>query len=207
MPSQWPITPDDMKWEQEAADLRHKSLETVRDVAGRWMGSIATVLGIVSTVLFVEGPDKLKDLTHTNPRIVVALSLGAAVAAIAGLVAAIYAAQGMPRWVHHMNGLRLKKLTQDKTQKAVVALKASRIAIALALALLLAGTFYILFAETSASTPATTQVKAIVVTSAGAFCGRLVEGASGRVTLVAGTAQVSLDSASSVTIVTACPST
>ena len=59
MPNRWPVSADDRKWDTEADDLRHKSLTNVRGVAEKWLGSIATVLGIIATILLIQGPEKL----------------------------------------------------------------------------------------------------------------------------------------------------
>jgi hypothetical protein len=205
MPIPWPVTDDDWKWEAEAEDLQHKSLSNVRAIAEKWAGSIATLLGIVATVLLIQGPEKLEDLKVAEPILVVGLSLAAALAATMGLIAAIYAAQGVPRWTSNLDGYRLKARTRELTQKSVVALNLSRAAIAVALVLLLTGTFYILIAEATDSDDSSADVSAVAVTSSGTYCGTLVLAADGQASLSAGTSQVSLTNATSVAIVDACP--
>lgn len=169
MADRWPLDADDRKWDSEADELRHKSLSNVRGVAEKWLGSIATVLGIIATILLIQGPEKLTDLKSADPESVVVLSLVAGVAAIVGLVSAIYAAQGLPRSVGYIDGFRLKELNQRRTKQAILAMTISRLAITVALLMLLIGTFYILFKELPADSGEAKKTQAIAVTSAGAL--------------------------------------
>ena len=58
-------TKDDVRWDKEADDVRHKALDDVRSLSSKWEGTVATILGLFSTVAIVTGPASFDKLTYT----------------------------------------------------------------------------------------------------------------------------------------------
>jgi hypothetical protein len=212
-----PVTVDDEQWEQEALDARHKSLENARATAKSWAESIGLILGAFTTAAFIKGPAALTDIpaggftlkalvweyepAATVPNLVL---IGALVLALA-LGLAAFAAQGTPHWTDQMTGRDYASKSADSTKNSISLLILSRMATAIAAALILLAMGMAWTAQVQKPAKAETT-SAIVTAGDRPVCGTLSTAADGAVTVrPKGVAASAVDPGSAVTIVDGCP--
>jgi hypothetical protein len=124
---QWGLGPDDVRWEDEALEERHRGLAAVRASATKWSESIGALLGVFAVVAFVKGPDTFTDVHGWEAEAAALLVvLAAALAAAAVLLAAI-AAQGAAQDVSILDGWALRTLTAERIKAAAKQLAWSRV--------------------------------------------------------------------------------
>jgi len=146
-----PVLPDDLRWEDEATEARHHALETVRATAREWSNSIGLILGAFTTAAFIKGPEALEDIPADGfkltlfsvsfepaPVVLWLVVLGALVLAVA-LAAAALASQGTPGWTTQMTGPIYAIKSMDAARRSIRWLVVSRLATALAAAMILLG--------------------------------------------------------------------
>lgn len=94
-PPGWGQTDAAQEWDEKAAAAREEfGLPVIRATAKTWGASIAGLLGILSTVAFVAGPDNLvKDVGGTEADVAAWLILAAAAIAAIAVTLAILAEQ------------------------------------------------------------------------------------------------------------------
>jgi hypothetical protein len=94
--SSYLYTRDDARWDKEADDIRHKRLDNIRSASGKWEGTVATLLGLFSTVAIVAGPASIDKVTSDAIRwTALVLILVAGIAALTGVYFAARASQGL----------------------------------------------------------------------------------------------------------------
>lgn len=138
-PEQWGVAPDDVRWEDEALEERHRGLPAIRTSAAKWSESISALLGVFAVVALVKGPDTFTDVRGREAEAAALLVvLAAALAAAAVLLAAI-AAQGTSRDVSLLDGWAFRILTTARIKAAAKQLAWSRVlAIAATMCVMLA---------------------------------------------------------------------
>jgi hypothetical protein len=115
------------KWDKLAEDLQFTALDSVRATAGKWTGTIATLLAIFGIVTLVKGPEDVTKVTGTwgpgrlpnaaiETWILVLLGLTVALAASATLLSAS-AAYGLPRSFRFV-GASVRRLHREEAAKA-----------------------------------------------------------------------------------------
>jgi hypothetical protein len=211
------VLPDDQVWEDEANEARHKALDNVRATAKEWGTSIGLILGAFTTAAFLKGPEALKDVPangftmtafgvpYEPARVVTWLVIVGALVLAFALAAAALAAQGTPGWTEQMSGPDYAVKSMQATKASINWLFRSRMATALAAALILLGMAVAWTAELE-KPKADAATSAIVGAGTAAVCGILTTGPDGAVSVTpkGGTA-LGLDPAASVTIVDSCP--
>ena len=211
------VTADDLKWEEEAIEARHKSLDNARATAKSWAESIGLILGAFTTAAFIKGPEALTDIPSsgftlkalgweyepatTVPNVVLG---GALVLAIALALAAL-AAQGTPEWTAQLTGRDYARRSKDSTKDSITFLNLSRFATVIAAALILLAMGMAWTAQVQK--PAEEETTSAIVTAGNRpVCGTLSTAADGSVTVTPkGGAASAVDPASAVTIVEGCP--
>ena len=209
-----PAPPDDdpfwesneaQEWDEKANAMRADfGLKPIRDVAKTWAGSIAALLGILSTVAFVAGPsDLVKDVGGSEAEIAGWLILTAAAVAAIGLTYAIMAEQGYPQWSENLNAWTYRSLTRKRAEKSAEQLRNSRYLVLLALLLIILATGIAWMTALTKDDKAGGQ-DAIVETRAGVKCGTLTrEGDALKVRV--GSISHDIAPGAQVTLVDSCP--
>lgn len=212
-----PITPDDERWEEEAADARHTKLDVVRATAKAWGDSIGLILGAFTTAAFLKGPEALNDIpaagfkltvlgwTYEPARTVVNIVVLGALALAVALALAALAAQGAPGWAEQLTGRDYAARTARATKRSIRLLLASRLTTAAAAALILIGMAMAWTAQVEK--PAGDESTSAIVSAGGqSVCGSLSTGTNGSLTVTAtGASARPLDPGSPVTVVEGCP--
>lgn len=133
-------TTEDHRWEREAQDARHSSLDHVRAGAEKWVGGIAGLLGVAASVSLFKVPD-IKTIS-TGWSWVLLASMGvAALFALGGLVLANLASQGTPQWYDVLDGVALRRHIEERTPQAIRHLRTSRWLISASATILIASVF------------------------------------------------------------------
>jgi hypothetical protein len=206
-PEDWGTTPDDRKWETEAAALAHTELTEIRDSAKNWAASIATLLGIGGTVAFVKGEDAFAKLTTQEGNYAFWLTVTAALLAGLAIGFATFAAQGTPARYKSIDGWTLRKISRLNSLTAMRRLLWSRIlAIVAALAVLVtAGISW--KSSIAEDTPESSDpVQAIVTTEDGKRrCGELSTAPLGNLWVEIGKNRFPVDGSNEVVTVDSCP--
>jgi hypothetical protein len=211
------VTVDDERWEEEATDARHKSLDNARATAKSWAESIGLILGAFTTAAFLKGPEALTDIpaggftltafgwTYEPATTVVNVVLIGALALAVALGLAAFAAQGTPEWTSRLTGRDYAMKSADATNDSIFLLILSRVATAVAAGLILLAMGMAWTAQVQKPASADTT-SAIVTTGNRPVCGTLSTAADGAVTVTPkGGAASAVDPGSSVTIVDGCP--
>ena len=188
---------EDEYWQARLLDARHGQLDTVRKAAASWSTLFTATLGLFGTVTFVSGLTALDDLASGTRLAVRWLIVAAAVLTLAATILAASAANSMPRVG---NDLTVNTYQSKNKAAATAALTRLRIAMGLgaaAASVVIAGSIVVLFADKSPSPP----THLLVVVNGKTYCGTPTRSADGALRLGA----TSLDGASLVTTVTACP--
>jgi hypothetical protein len=212
-----PVLPDDERWEEEAADARHKSLDNVRATAKSWTESIGLILGAFTAVAFLKGPEALKDiprggftlsfagLTYEPAWAVIYCVLLAAVALLVALTLGALAAQGSPEWAAQLDGRRFAVASMNATKTSITLLLISRISTGVAAALILLGMGVAWSAEIQ-KPAAASATNAIVNAGGRPVCGALSTAGDGSLSVtLEGAVAAAVDAGSAVTIVDDCP--
>ena len=126
--SSYLYTRDDARWDKEADDIRHKRLDNIRSASGKWEGTVATLLGLFSTVAIVAGPASIDKVTSGVIRwIALVLILIAGIAALAGVYFAARASQGPdPKLLENLDGDTVHADSFQQVESAVHDLHISR---------------------------------------------------------------------------------
>lgn len=135
-----PSTDDDERWKKEADDLRHSGLAAVRETAGKWLQTIALILGAFSVVAFVKGPQSLADLDDTTAHAVTVIVLAAALLVGTATWFAALAAQGSPKVVRVLTGPKLREHVEASYEGVTRLLWWSRLLTVIAALMVAAGT-------------------------------------------------------------------
>jgi hypothetical protein len=131
-----PLPSNAPEYRAAAAKLSTEQLANVRSVAEKWTGTVATLLGIFSSVAVVTGASTLDKLPSEQARqIIVCLIVAAGIAAGVSIGMGAYVAQGTPRERSYFSGEQLRAIINDEMPKAVRLLQGSRVAGTLAAAL------------------------------------------------------------------------
>ena len=202
-PGSWAGTVEAAEWDERAATARADfGLGMVRDVASKWTGSIAALLGILSSVAFVAGPsDLVKDVGGWEAQLAAWLVLAAAGLAAAGLAFAIVAEQGTPSWTSNLDGWTYRWRTLTRAKKSAREIAFSRYLILGALILMIIATGIAWM--TALTKPASGQ-DAIVAFSGGAQCGVLATH-DGVLTITVGGSTRTIAPNAEITLVGNCP--
>jgi hypothetical protein len=210
-------TPDDERWEEEAADARHKSLDNVRATGKAWSESIGLILGAFTTAAFLKGPEALSDVPaggftlragpwtyEPAPTVVNVVLSGALVLAIAFAFAAL-AAQGTPGWAKQLTGRTYAARTESAAKWSIRWLVTSRFLTAIAAALILVGMAMAWTAQVEK--PAGPDTTSAIVSAGGrSVCGTLSTAADGSVSVTPkGGSAAAVDPGSPVSVVESCP--
>jgi hypothetical protein len=172
----FPATDDDERWKQEADDLRHTGLNAIRESAGKWLESIAVILGVFSVVAFLKGPESLADLNDDVAYLLTCFVLAAALAAGVATWLAALASQGSPKVVRVLTGPELRKHVEGSYYRVARQLWWSRVLTVLAALLIAIGIGLAWFASISDTTAKTVNV--LFVADDGAVtCGPVRNGA------------------------------
>lgn len=205
-PSEWGGTDAAHEWDEKAAAAREEfGLLAIRATAKTWGASIAGLLGILSTVAFVAGPDNLvEDVGGGEADVAAWLILAAAASAAIAVTLAILAEQGVPRHLAGLNGWKLRSLTEKRAKAAAGQLKVSRYLVLLALLLILLATGIAwMTALTGEEEPASQE--AIVVTRERATCGTLTSEGGSLVLEIGDGEPEPVGAGAAITLVENCP--
>jgi hypothetical protein len=200
------VSADDRRWDQEAEDLRHTSLEKLKTSAEAWEKSVSALLGVFSVVAFVKGPATFEDLGTASGIAVAALVLFAAAFAVAAIACAAVAAQGIPTWQERLDGAVLRSSVEQSARRGVKLMWASRITAIVAALLVLAATSVAWLSQVGGGAPSPPSL--LVVQGSGALlCGEMIAGPNARLSISATGKPpgVVVEGARSVTPVDACP--
>ena len=174
--SSYLYTRDDARWDKEADDIRHKRLDNIRSASGKWEGTVATLLGLFSTVAIVAGPASIDKVTSGVIRwIALVLILIAGIAALAGVYFAARASQGPdPKLLENLDGDTVHADSFQQVESAIHDLHISRRATFIAVGSLFAAGILVAgdAAYQAGQTPTSSSV--VVVDNNGTItCGKL----------------------------------
>jgi hypothetical protein len=210
---------DDLRWESEAFDAAHKSLQAIQEKADGWSKAIGAVLGAFALAAFIKGPEGIKDIPTANQsapasrilgffpldpaHVIVVCIFVAAGLLVAAIYAAAVAAEGVVTWTDYIDGPSLQHLTRVACRRAINLVRLSRLLTLIAAVLVLGGAGLAWWSQFDQ--PPTAQ-SAIVSTAGLTLCGTLTTGSDGsiRVTPRGGTS-ISISGPTTVTLVAACP--
>jgi hypothetical protein len=196
------------RWKEavDSADLDF-GLATTRAAAGKWAASAAAILGILSTVAIVAGPNDLATDVGGDAAVVAAACVLAAggVAAIATLLAGL-AEQGSPVTGVLTPG-KLRALTRTRAKRAAQQIRLSRILTVAALLLIFTAAGVAWLSVLTGGEPTKPQL-AIVSTNSASFCGVLSVSSDAAKSLqitVAGGQPITIPGGSRIKLIDACP--
>jgi hypothetical protein len=126
-PEQWGIAPDDVRWEDEALEERHRGLAAIRASAAKWSESIGALLGVFAVVAFVKGPDTFTGVRGREAEAAALLVILAAALAGAAVLLAAIAAQGVAQDVSLLDGWAFRTLAAARIRTAAKQLAWSRV--------------------------------------------------------------------------------
>ncbi|MEU6233678.1 hypothetical protein [Kitasatospora sp. NPDC047058] len=130
-------TPEDLRWEERAADLAFNELPNLRATAERWVASLGGVLGILGVVLVVKGPSDITGIHNSVLYVLTGVLLaGAVVAALLAIILGAFAAQGTPRQVELYSGPYIRERYRREARTVARQLRRSRVAAVVAVVLL-----------------------------------------------------------------------
>jgi hypothetical protein len=215
------VLPDDVLWEEEAAEARHNALDNVRSTAKDWSQSIGLIVGAFTTAAFLKGPEAFTDVPGDgftlrfqawifdityDPRITaIALVFIGAIVLTLALAAASYAAQGTPGWTEQLTGRTYRIKSTKATKSAIKWLAVSRGATAIAAAIILLGTAIAWVAQLEKPKAESSQ-SAIVQLETSAVCGVLSHASDGSLRVTpSGGAEVAIPGAGNIAVVESCP--
>jgi hypothetical protein len=189
---------EDDFWRQAIEDARHNQLDTVRKAAAGWLALFTAVLGVFGTVTFATGLTGLNDLSDTTR---VYVRIGIAVAAVATLAATILAgsaANSVPHVTSELDITSFQVKTNNRAKSALNRLRGAMVLGAVAAAVVVAGSFLVLFSN---PVTASTQPAPVIAEIGGkAYCGTPTASADGTLS-IGGT---SLNGAKSIVVVGSC---
>ena len=186
-------------WRDQVASARHGQLEMVRKAATGWSALFGGLLGIFGTAAFAGGLPTLDDLPETLRQWLIVATIAAAVLIFLALVLAGIAAGPNPRRVWHSDWKSERKFQTTAAERASDLLKRSRIAGALAVFVVVAGSVAILIVGKEDAAPKPTPMVAVV--DGRAVCGPLASDLSGGLAI----GEVSLVGVASLIQVDSCP--
>jgi hypothetical protein len=176
---------DQRKWDDEAVKFHVDQLTRVHGIAEKWTGTVATLLGIFSSVAIVSGAATLDKVTSEGLRwTIFGLVAAAGIAAIVSIVTGALAAQGtVSTRFTNWDGHALRSFVTDETPKAACKLTVSRYTGSAAAGLVfLTGLLGLLAAALPGEAPSPASV--VVVDGNGQLrCGKLQKQGDGTVTL------------------------
>src|SRR5215207_6199610 len=158
-----PATITEAKWEKRAEELSFEALDSVRSIAEKWTGTIASLLAIFSIVALIKGTEDITKIEgsyrgfsyETSVIILVGLAVGFGAAAT---VLAALAAYGFPRRFRFV-GSEVRRLYREEATTAAGRLDLSRLlAIASVVLLALAVGLTWLHAKDETAAPAKTLI-------------------------------------------------
>jgi hypothetical protein len=205
-PAAWDTSVAAQYWQQEADNLRDYGLDKLRATGKAWAASIATFLGVLSTVAFVSGPDDLvKDVGGVEADIAAALILGAAGIAAVALLLATLAEQGAPQYSETLDGWTLKSLTEKRATQAAKQIRWSRYLVLIALIMVIGATGIAWLTPLTGKETASEPQDAIVSDRSGVACGSLGPPADGLSLMVGNRAPQEIEADARITLVDKCP--
>jgi hypothetical protein len=194
------------EWQQKLDAVSSDfGLAATRAAAGKWGASAAAILGVLTTVAVVAGPDNLvEEVGGTEAQIAaVLILLAAGVAAIATLLAGL-AEQGSPVSEAGMTPGRLRRLTRERAARAAKQIRWSRILTSVALCFIVAAAGVAWLTALTGPSDSSGQ-SALVVDSGRARCGKLVRQEDGATALSDGEKSTAIQGGALVTLVEECP--
>ncbi len=193
-------------WQQKLDEVSQDfGLVATRAAAGKWAASAAAILGVLTTVAVVAGPENLaEDVGGTEAQVAaVLILLAAGVAAIATLLAGL-AEQGSPVSEAGMTPGRLRRLTRERAARAAKQIRWSRILTSVALCFIVAAAGVAWLTALTGPSDSSGQ-SALVVDSGRAHCGKLVRQGDGATALSDGEKSTAIPGGALVTLVEECP--
>jgi hypothetical protein len=159
-------------WDSQLTDLRHNQLKTVQSAAAAWSKLFAALLAIFGTVAFAGGLTTIDKLP--SPWDVVA-KVGTLIAAAAAIAATYMAARASDTLSVSdrpaIDALTLRQAVSDAAHESVHWLSLAKIAGAIAVGIVLAGSGLIVVVGEAGDTPTVPTVVAVV--DGHAYCGKL----------------------------------
>ncbi len=162
------------RWDDKAATYRLEMLERTQDGAGKWQGTVSTLLGLFSAVAIVAGPKHVSDVEPEwlAPLVLIGVLASGGLAAASIHKAQVAARGASATWSNNLDGQNLRDYVFQETPKAISALNWSRILGVLAALLLFVTGFVIAVGAVITSAPASATTL-VVVDDGGAYCGPL----------------------------------
>lgn len=195
-----PATEDDERWKQEAEDLRHHGLAAMREAAGKWLQSIALILGAFSVAAFIKGTDSLSDVDEGLAYTLTCLVLAAALATGAATALAALASQGSPKIFDVLTGPTLKAHVETSYHTVARQLLWSRLLTVLAALLIASGVALTWFNSIPGEQASTVNI--LIVGEDGTItCSPVKDGTLG----VDASARAALAHSATVQLVSSCP--
>lgn len=118
-------SPIDRMWAKKAEDLQLNSLERIKSVSEKWLGTIASLTGVFGIIALIKGPSDISELSSGFRASVVILLIIAVVSTFLAIILAALAAQGIPKFVW-ATGSVIKKAYAQEADKALYRLNWSR---------------------------------------------------------------------------------
>lgn len=162
------------RWDDKAATYRLEMLERTQDAAGKWQGTVSTLLGLFSAVAIVAGPKNVSDVEPEwlAPLVLVGVMASGGLAAASIHKAQVAARGASETWSNNLDGQDLRDYVFRETPRAIAALKSSRTLGGLG-ALLLFVTGFVIAVGALIASPSESATTLVVVHDGGAYCGPL----------------------------------
>lgn len=190
---------DETYWREEVDKARRGQLELVRRAATGWSALFAAVLGVFGTVSFAGGLTGVEDLGGSSEWVIRAVTVVAALLALAATVLAGVAAGPKPEPSASEDWHDMRDATTALAWRSLALLKAAKWCGAGAAALVFLGSAYVVLAGKAEAEPEAPTV--LVVVDGTVACGALSESDDGSLT-VDGHALTGVDQ---VQVVPTCP--
>jgi hypothetical protein len=160
-------------WQTKLDDLSRTELDTVRSTAAKWQGTISTLLGIFGTVAFVSGNQAIEKLSPTTAAFIKLAVTLAVVLAVGSVLAATYAAQGIPRKRLTPDWVWLEERSRTQAGRALGALRCSQGLALGAVFVVIVGSLLVLWNSEPKAVPKSASVLARMANGT-VVCGSLV---------------------------------
>ena len=207
-------TPSDARWQLRAEELHFAALGTIRAAAERWGDTVAKLVGLLTIVALVKGPDDISQLAGSWKLSGLSLSWKVTVAglvaicvalALGATVLAALAAQGVPH-VFRFTGDELRQWSEADAESATRLLFWSRLSALFIVPLLTTAIGITWLRSPTSERPGSKVV--IFLASGDAECGTLQGFTGRRVAILDGgeghTVSFSLRDVESITSVSSC---
>jgi hypothetical protein len=159
-------------WDAKATELRRTQLATVKASATKWSALLTALLGLFGAVAFAGGLTAVDKLSETNATLARVLTSLAALAALIAVFLFSKVSDGLfPKTVAGVTATSVREINTTGANAALVWFRAARALAIAAILLVVAGSFFVLWA--GEASPPNKPSSVIAAVNGRIVCGQL----------------------------------